>query len=72
MMALVGIIDGEILSHYLFINAYGDPVRVNEECIVKIVQDGATPYCTKVNFQMWNEKFCYRLISRRAEVNWPS
>ena len=35
-------------------------------------QDGATPHCTNANIEMLNDKFKGRVISRRAEVVWPS
>jgi inhibitor of nuclear factor kappa-B kinase subunit alpha len=35
-------------------------------------QDGATPHCTTANIEMLQAKFQGRLISRRAEVAWPS
>ena len=35
-------------------------------------QDGATPHCTTNNINMLNEMFEGRVISRRADVSWPS
>lgn len=35
-------------------------------------QDGATPHCTIVNLDLLKEKFNGRVISRRAEISWPS